>query len=77
VGRGQGWGDAQSCADDLHDTVDVSQNLVVPKSKHAVAVRVEKFGSPVVRSGAAHLVVLPAINFDHKAPLMAGEICEK
>jgi hypothetical protein len=37
---------------------------------------VEKFGSPVVRSGAAHLVVLPAINFDHKAPLMAGEICE-
>jgi hypothetical protein len=74
VGRGQGWGVAQSSADDLNDTVDIAQDFVIPKSKDAITFRLEKFRSLIIQSEAAHLVMLPAINFDYEPSLVACKV---
>jgi hypothetical protein len=60
---------------DTQNAFDIAQDIVVPESKHAVAARLEKIGTHHINR---HLIVksmLSAIDFDHDAQFMTGEVC--
>jgi hypothetical protein len=61
------------CIDGLKHAGHVLENVVVPESQDAIAVRLEIPGACFIRPMVG---VLPAVGFDDKLELMAGEIGE-
>ena len=78
AGRGRGWGGggAHGGGDHLHHTLDVSENIVVPETDHAVAALLQLGGSSRIAHKAGRLVVLSAVEFDHQARGVACEVRE-
>jgi hypothetical protein len=80
VGRGQGWGVgfafAQRRQDNFQHALDVLQHIVVPEAKDAIAMRTKVSGSLRITDNVIRLIMLPAIDLDDQASLMAGEVCK-
>jgi len=77
AGKGRGRGAAaHGSRDRLHHTLDIGEHIVVPEPQHAIAALVQIRCSPHIASDATCFVVLSAIEFNHKAGAMAGEVCE-
>ena len=74
-GGGLGRGDAAACEmrdDDLVDTLDIAEHLVVPKPQDTESLSLQPSCSRIVLSGAT--IMLPAINLDDEPPGEADEI---
>jgi len=57
--------------DHFQDAVSIAQDIGIPKAKNPVALR---FKPPITLGVAFVLRVLPAIDFDDQASLMANEL---
>ena len=80
VGRGQGWGGSwvfstsQNFLNNRHDALDICQNIVVPKSEHAIPARLEKLGSPCIGEHLPTLGMTLAVKLDDEPALVTAEI---
>ena len=78
VGRGRGWGvrcrTIKRRLNYAQHAFDIGQNIIVPEAQNSVTARIEKVGSQPI--GVCLLIqsMLPAIQFDDEAKLMASEV---
>ena len=72
VGRGRGGGREDRAANHLQHAIDVCQHLVVPEPQYTVALRFQKTRTPCISRDL--LRVVPAVDLNRDAQLMAGEI---
>src|SRR5262249_10328641 len=80
VGRGEGWGarfnSPQRRVDRLHHPLDIRQHIVVPETQHPIPLRFEILTSLRVGENAIRPIMLPTVDLDDEALLMAGEVRE-
>jgi hypothetical protein len=67
---------SSSILDDHHNAFDIFQNVVVPKPKHAIAARSEKFGAFGVSDHSAVLCMTATINLNNELSCVAAKINE-
>jgi hypothetical protein len=77
AGRGRGWGAiAHGGRNYFHHPFDIAEYVIVPETENTVAARLKISRASCVIRDARHFVVLSAVELDHEARAMAGEICE-
>ena len=64
----------ESACNNRHNTLYVREHIVVPEPEHAIAVRLQKFGSSCVRDYLPDLGVATAVNLDDEFASMAAKI---
>ena len=65
-----GFADRQSAANNLHDKFDIVDDLRIPETQHAMALRFDM----VLASHVGGVAMLAAIDFDDELLLAANEI---
>ncbi len=61
----------------LHHAIDVLANIVVPKSKDTIALRLKPFRSDMVAPAARIFAMLRSVNFNDEPGSWAGEVDDK
>ena len=64
----------QRFIDNSHSRVGLKQHVVVPETKHSVALRFEKASTRIVFGDPIRLGVTAAVEFDDQLALMTGKI---
>jgi hypothetical protein len=64
----------ENVRDHCHDAFYVGEDVVVPKSEHAIAMRVQKFRSSLVGRHLPGLGVAGAVNLDDKSACVTTKI---
>jgi hypothetical protein len=69
-----GFSVGESTRNDRHDALYVREDIIVPEPEHAIAVRLQKFGSSCVYEQLSDLGVAIAVNLDDEPVCVTAKI---